>query len=84
MGPALFDLFECIRASLQENGFWNEDCDDADRDKFDWGWKGMTHEGVLFKEAYLRGMGEGKTWDVGNDVDEGWGVRFLDLFRFSA
>ena len=44
----------------------------------------MTHECELFKEAYLRGMGEGKAWDVGNEVDEGQGVRFLDLFRFSA
>ena len=44
----------------------------------------MTREGELFKEAYLRGMGEGKAWDVGNEVDEGWGVRFLDLFRLSA
>ena len=31
----------------------------------------MTHEGELFKKAYLRGMGEGKTWDVGIEVDEG-------------
>ena len=41
----------------------------------------MTHEGELFKEVYLRGMGEGKAWD---EVDEGWGVRFLDLFHLSA
>ena len=33
---------------------------------------GMMHEGELFKEVlYLRGIGEGEVWDVGNEVDEG-------------
>ena len=39
----------------------------------------MTHEGELLKEGYLRGMGEGKAWDVGNE-DERWGVRFSTCF----
>ena len=47
--------------------------------------QGMMDEGELFKEvSYLRWIGEGEAWDVGNEVNEGWGVRFLDLFRFSA
>ena len=42
-------------------------------------------EGELFKEmSYLRWIGEGEAWDGGNEVNEGWGVRFLDLLALGA
>ena len=45
----------------------------------------MMDEGELFKEVlYLWGVGEGEAWDVGDEVDKGWGVRFPNLFCFSA
>ena len=43
----------------------------------------MMDEGELSKEVlYLRGIGEGEAWDVGNEVEEGWRVRASRLVSF--
>lgn len=81
-GVTLFDLFECIwaclRKQVRESDFWNEDLDDADRDKIDWAWrervgndqreieKGVRRVDYLRRCCILEGLVRGKhgMWEM--------------------
>lgn len=63
---------------MQENDFWNEDLDDADREKIDWAWrervgndireieKGVRRVDYLRKYCIFEGLARGKhgMWEI--------------------